>query len=282
MSEYISWPAERFYWAVLEAPGVPVPIGKPRPPAAESLDLLLAPEVPVPIDELHAVYARLDANRVLACAAMRADLSEVGTAAVTLVPEAVPECIPGGADIDFSRFNLLVSDFEPGILKRPRRHAGYWVAATILLSASLLATGLLRRTHAMNEAAKIAQPENARLLAAALPEEPKDSPTFSLRLKAELDTLRRTRSSRGITSTPDAMNSLAVLLGGWPKATGAETDAVSATPSNLTMLVTFREGPQEFLYHLPDVHGWNRDEPRVSRTASGTQVMVQYRPDKPQ
>ena len=61
-----AWPPERFYWSVLEAPGVRRP--GPLPPG-------LLPEfqedLPVPVEEVHAVSVPTGDGRLVVCAAPR-------------------------------------------------------------------------------------------------------------------------------------------------------------------------------------------------------------------
>lgn len=270
-----SWPPDRFYWAVLDVPGVP--IRSPRPPGAEALDLALSDEVPLPMEGLHAVYARLDDPRVLACAAPRTDLTALDAGALELLPSALPDFV--GRPVNDLSLNLLVGDFEPVTLRRARRTHAHALAATILVLSCLAAIGLLRRASYAEETVLAADRDAVRAAAAAMPDVPRDSALLTIRLRDELDLLRRTRRPQAVHSF-DAAVTLADVLAAWPAtlpaSSPASTQTISITPTSLSMIVGLEQDAATFLDGLGTPPGWRRNEPRVTRSASGVQTSIQY------
>jgi hypothetical protein len=137
-----TWPMERFYWAVLEAPGY-----TRAGPLAPGLRPLLDDDVPVPGESLHAVGVPLGGGRLLVCAAERERLAGVDAGVLRLTPGDVPEFAGG---VDASGLNLLVGEFEPGLLRRARTRRHLLAMAACLLCAALVSVGLLRRAAGWN------------------------------------------------------------------------------------------------------------------------------------
>lgn len=269
------WPPDRFYWAVLEAPGVH--IGSPRPPGAAALDLQLADNLPLPVEDVHAVYARVDAHRVLACAASRADLAALDPDALTLHPAATPAF--AGTSPDSRTLNLLTGDFEPAPLRRARGRTAVWTAATLLALSALAAIGLLRRARHFDTAARVARTEALAAAAAAIPELGVNSAQPRSRLAHELDMLRATHRPASVSPSPDAAAALAALLSAWPLMTSGNNPtahAISITPTTMSLSLAVENDAAGFLSNLGTPPGWVKDEPHVSRTPAGVHAAVRY------
>src|SRR5688572_9736838 len=112
-SPHLRWPAERFYWAVLEAPG-----WARSGPIADGLRGPLADEVPTSLD-LHGACAPLGDGTVLACAAPASEIEALRATALSLTPESLPDFARGRCDP--SVLNLLTGPFEPLPVRRARR-----------------------------------------------------------------------------------------------------------------------------------------------------------------
>lgn len=272
-----SWPVERFYWAVLDCPHVP--IDRPRPAAAAGLDLQFADEVPEPFESLHAVYTRLDQHRVLGCAARRSDLGTLGPSVLSLRPIGLPDFASNTTGNPVAPPQLLVGEFEPPPFVRARNTRAVWIAAAVVCMSILGAAGLLRRASHLDRAAVAAHTVANGAASAAMPDEPRGSPVLMLRLRDELDLLRRTRRpQRGLPAAPDATAGLASLLAAWPDEP-ARTDAISVTSSAMSLSAAVEGDAKRFLEKLGTPEGWTRAEPRVSRAGAGgvVQATVQFR-----
>lgn len=149
----ILWPADRFFWGTLEAPGVRR--SGPLPPA---LALSFADDVPVPLEDLHPVMAPLsadadpnsgtshEAGRILVCAARRADLTPLVAGARSLRPASLPPFLEGV--VEPMAINLLVGAFEPLSARRKRQRTVTRLALLWTLLVVALGVGLLRRNQA--------------------------------------------------------------------------------------------------------------------------------------
>jgi len=277
------WPAAAFYWSILDAPGVPVTSLRPPTAPAAALDLLLASDLPLSVDDVHAVYRRLDARRVLACAAPTTSLHSLPRDSLSLSPMGWPEVIESECvNLKPSDFNLLVGTFEPRPVRRARTARALWVSGGVLLIGVLAAIGFERRASAWTSDAAGARAALHEVLLAALPDEPPASTVRPLRLKTELDQLRRTRGPEHVNDAPaDAAVALSHLLASWPAGWLADTHLVSVSESSLSMNVRVDGDPQKLLEGLSPVPGWVREEPRVSRAGDRVLLTFSYRPETP-
>lgn len=125
---HVTWPPERFYWALVDAPGWRRP-----GPVPDGLRQAAADELPVPADDLFVVCAPAREGTVLVCAAPRAALASVDAAAVALTPAALPEF--AHATCDPATLNILVGEFEPRAVRRARSRTRALIAASIALGA---------------------------------------------------------------------------------------------------------------------------------------------------
>lgn len=273
---HVTWPPERFFWSVLEVPGS-ASVRSAHQTASAGLDLLLADDLPVPTDSVHAVYARLDDRRVVACAARRAALASLAGEAITLCPAALPGWIEGAGSSLGAQLNLLVGGFEPPIIRRARAAGRRWIAAAAVAIGALVALGFARRGAAWEAEATLARSSAQRILVEALPREPPTSALLALRLRDRLELLRRTNAAPGTAPVPDAALNLAALLRAWPEDPKGETSVMSVTPDLMSASVFIEDEAQGFLSRLGTPEGWTKSEPRVSRGGAGTTAAVEFR-----
>lgn len=141
--EHLRWPSDRFFWSVLDVPGTRLTGELPTALLDE-----VAGDIPVPVEDVHVVVAPLDAGKLVACAARRAELEELAQSARSLVPDQIPDAI--GGNTDPQRLNLLVGAYEPQSSRREkaRRHMGR--AGVLLVLAGLVTIGLARRARHWN------------------------------------------------------------------------------------------------------------------------------------
>lgn len=295
-----SWPADHFYWTVLDAPpgarvrSGPLPIGLR---AAFEADV---PETHVedagePADSgrgLHAVCISAGKGKVIVCAASVGRLGALDAQARALTPGEVPAFIhnevagrggEGGAtpqspDVIAASLNLLVGEFEPAPWKAARARRSVLAMATVLLCCVLAAIGLLRRgVHDLTfaSAALTQADESAQRLGQSLRIGVRVTPDT---LPALLAVTRRSAEAAARISPPgDASVALAELLERWPRDDGARgTDApaggrwectvqsLSASGDSIAISVTVDGDTSEFLRTFSPPEGWTIDEPRLT------------------
>ncbi len=268
----VRWPSDRFYWALLDAPGVrasgPLPIG---------LIPDLADLTPVDVDSLHAACAPAGADRLLVCAAAVAELRELDAGTLHLSPADLP-AFAAGSSIDLNQLNLLVGRFEPAAIVRQRsvrRIASAVAAATCL---ALIGAGFSARAEAWKRADREAQVRTATLLESVMPDDGGDPRLKTLLIKDELKSLRRLAAADpGASRDPDAAAALAHLLAAWPDGLDADTELVSITPTTMSLTVSLKSEPRAFTEALPAIPGWVRDEPRLSGMGTSPRLLIQHR-----
>lgn len=217
---HLRWPAERFYWAVLDASSLPRSMGIPE----QALGYLLEAQVPEPLEALHAIYRPLPGKRYLACAIPRETLrSEVAHGARTLTPETLPACID--AVIDPAELNLLTGSFRPAELVQREHRFRLQLAGIAALCLALLLVGFERRILA----ARLQQTEVLARTATLLESDlgyGRGSIPATLRLEGELRALRQTRETdpAPTASAGDVTQSLGEVLSRWPSV-AVETEA---------------------------------------------------------
>jgi hypothetical protein len=259
----VTWPPERFYWAIVE--GVALRRPGPLPPG---LLTLAADDIPADIDTLHAVGAPDARGRVIICAADRAPLASLPHDSISLTPAAVPDF----SDADPAAFELLVGAFEPRSIRtrRLRRHAG--LAATVLLCGSLVAAGAIRRAAHDERTARRLTDARATLLAAAGLSADELAERLA-RQHALESALARATAPRDVTPL------FADLLRRWPSTADASVESFSLTDSRVLASVSLASDPAAFLAGVSAPPGWRLEEPRLSATRGLTRVSLELTPE---
>ncbi len=261
----LRWPPERFYWAVLDAPGVRSAGALPP-----GLLPLLEEHIPIPLDDLHAVAAPLDTARLLVCAAARKDLDDIEAGASALTPSRIPPEIADSADP--SQLNLLVGDYEPRGVRRARLQAHALSAAMVLLCAGLVTLGLVRRAAHYDEVASIARATAATAATATLHD---PSSHFALR---EMQTVRdNLKRAAGVAPPADAAPALAALLAAWPADVPSTPQTITATADELSVSVAVAGDPAAFLAAMEPPMGWTMDQPRLNAAGEVTRIVIRLR-----
>jgi hypothetical protein len=263
----LRWPAERFFWAIIEAPAG---LCKRAGALPQSLVPDLASQVPAPVEDLHAVCAPLGEGRIVACAAVRIDLN--GTdGALSLTPE----CFPAELDLaglDPSILNLLVGPFEPLTLRRARGRRLLTRAGFVLVLLGLVTVGSLRRAahaHAVTAAAAGAAKGLLALLGPS---------TTQPSLRAELDSLSRSAGfDLASRRSPDAAAGLEAVLSVWPSAIQSRPQSVSIGPDGVSIAVLVPGNPADFVSALRPLAGWRLDEPSLVSVGAQTRINLHLR-----
>ena len=178
MTQDLRWHSDRFFRAVLDAPGVQAANGVP-----EGVLSILQEDLPVPVEDIHAVGAVGVDGRLVVCAARRDALRDVPADVLRLSPEDVPAFIE--PKIDAAAFNLLVGDFEPVSLRKERGRRTAMLTAAAVAIACILSVGLSRRAEAWNKASDQARAATSTVTNAY------SSTAGPLLMQMELDRLRK-------------------------------------------------------------------------------------------
>ncbi|MCC6679177.1 MAG: hypothetical protein IT436_18785 [Phycisphaerales bacterium] len=271
--------ADRFYWALLDAPGVRARPGASARPLPPGLLAELADHIPQPLDEVWAVGLPTGDGRMLVCAARRDDLNELDAGARALLPESLPPGIDRALADRLSSFNLLVGEFEPAPVRRDRwrRHRSW--AGLVVLLAMLVSVGLIRRAAHWSDVTRTAEESQSQLAADLLgPGIPLEQVNYTL--DAEIDRLRELARARP-ADPYDASVQLASLLRSWPAATPSKPQSVSVNDSGVTVSVSVDGDPAPFLSAFKAPDGWALDEPRLNQAGEVTRLTLRLHPKPP-
>lgn len=280
----VTWPAERFLWAVIESAGVATAAWKCDGAIPAGLLSDAADQIPAPIEDLHAVGAAIADGRLIVCLARRDELITLTTdeSVRSLTPEDIPPEL-GASDLDPRRLNLLVEAFEPLALRRARTRRHTLTAAGVLLFAGLVSIGLWRREHAALESAGRAQTASERVLAELGFKDGGGAGGGGgvAKLTAELEQRRGMAGiDLSLRQPPDAAAALNLVLSAWPTESSAKLQSVGLGPDGavLSVLVPPPGDSAAFLSSLKPIDGWTLDEPRLASVGSETRLTLRMRP----
>jgi hypothetical protein len=265
-----TWPPERFFWSVLDAPGL-----KRAGPLPPGLLPEFQEDLPIPVEDVHAVAAPVGDGRLIVCAARRSALAQVDPTLARLSPDRLPDAIT--APCQCSQLNLLVDEFEPPAQRRTRRlrHlAGALVASTVV---ALCAAGLHRRAAHWETIASDARRACSRALAQVSPTSTPET------ISAEVARLRSIGGAAARLRRPtNAAPQLAALLNAWPGDAPSNPQSLAVTPAGVTVSVAIDGDAAPFLRSFKPPAAWKLDQPRLSTAGAITRVTLQMRPDSPE
>ena len=288
-NEHVLLPSERFYWAVLDASTLP---GRPR--NTTQLGYLFENYLPVPIENVHAVYARhqsASGRHWIACGMQREDLQKalegVPPDTVMLGPAEVPEFV--GPSIDSRTLNLLTGAFEPRAVRTLRARWLLCITAMIVMCTAVLVFGLeRRRLHYEGGSVQLrAARQNIYAMVLGSPALDQSASSTSrghppdLRLIAEARQLQQTRQQpASIVAPTDVSETLAKLLSRWPHELIIETESILITPTALTIRGSALStgDVQELADALGKLEGWQLQQPQVSASGQTVQAALQLKP----
>lgn len=277
-----AWPADKFYWALLDAPGVPVKPGWLGGSSDGALRALLQEWLPTPIDRVHAVYARVDARSVLACAADAAVLAALDPQVRTLCPCSLPEPLREAA-VNPACLNLLTARFEPARSRRARASRARAVLAGTVAALLLFSAGLLHRSSRLEHHARLARAQAAAVVAAAMPDGAEgDEERAIVRFRVQLDRLRSlTPDPASLNQMPDAGLELARLLEVFPRGTSARVELVSISPGSMVLTAEVGPDADAVARALTPPPGWVLSEPALEAGGDHARLRARFSRSEP-
>lgn len=261
---HIALPPERFFWAVVDAPGWRRP-----GPVPEGVLAAAADEFPLEMERLFAVGAPATGGAAVICAVRRDLLASIDPGAVSLTPETLPafvagRCAPGA-------LNLLRGPYEPRLIRRARARAFSMIAGTVVLGLALCSLGLLRRAESWRSEARRASSEAREILLAASP--------AGGDLRSEIDGLRAVARAQQAQDRPaDAALVLAEVLSGWPHQIPCVAHSIAVGEGHASLSLSVDGDPSAFLGTLRPPPGWALDEPRLNTVDATTRLSLRLRP----
>jgi hypothetical protein len=254
MSTQVCWPAERFYWAVIDSQGWrkagPIPVG---------LLSFVAEALPVPVEQVHAVGLPLADTRLLVCAAPRADVEALNPDVLGLAPESMPDF---AREVEASVVQLLVGEFEPRPIRRAINRRNTMAILTVIACTALTCIGLERRARVWIEQVEEREAAEAQMMAAVLPGL---SPEL---LGLELQRVQEREESDELKPSKDASLAAMAFLKAWPSQVPSKPQGLSVSPQSVSVAVVVDSDPADFLRALSPPAGWRLEEPRINSTGN--------------
>lgn len=266
-------PAGELYWGVLNTtPLSDAPLLAVRPAERRRrLSYLFESVLPMPVDDVHAVYHDLGGQRVLACGIDRDALNRLRDARTESVhPASVPASL--GVDVDPHVVELLSGPFRAIPRMHRQRRVKRLAVASIAVCGLLLAVGLERRadllrTHAEHHGTvQRAVYESVLGSAAVASGQPP-----SVQLTSELRRLQRSRAPEATSTDTSAIGDssidTAALLIAWPDDMPVRVRRlkVARGQAHLTVDLGEQSDADILLTTLAESPGWLMVDQRVDR-----------------
>ncbi|MCK4872016.1 MAG: hypothetical protein KAS72_04750 [Phycisphaerales bacterium] len=275
---HIRWPADRFYWALLDVSVLPRSLAPGSARRTQQLGNLFESHLPVPIDNVHAIYTALGDHQILACGAERHELAALGHA-LTLCPDNVPSFVGGAVHPD--RLNMLTGEFEPVRLSRSRRQRMFLVAMCMIVCTVMLVVGFERRAQGWRTRAAQADLAVDNLHAQVLPSAASSAESHADLLLAELWTLEQTRADAG-GQPGNAAVALANVLACWPDALSARTESIAVTDTTVTItaMAPSHDEADRLADAMRNVAGWSRSQPQITLQRNEVRITIRLRRER--
>lgn len=275
-SRTLRWPAERFYWAVLDASILPPQLGSPT----EQLLYLFEPLVPEVLEDLHVVFHPLGRRRYVACALPRRVLEkEVDASAIRLIPSERPAFLT--VEFPLESLNLLTREFTPRAMRVSRLRLGRELAALVTLCFLVLWIGFDRRVDSAEERHEQISERIGDVYEQILgPATSSASLPPSLQLEARLRSLRHTRVlDPALEPLDDASLQLQNLLASWPDALPVETESIRVSADTMHIIGSLRSTSdvQVLVSALEGLEGWELRPPAVRSSPQAIRATLQFR-----
>lgn len=288
-------PAESFYWAVLDGSVLGSTTASRR---RRQFGYLFEQFLPVPIEQVHAVYRRLNSTdddarweQYLACGMeaeqLRRTIEDADDALVTLAPRELPQAMREDAateTINPIDINLLTGAFEPHPVRALRKRHVLVMLLLIFVCGGLLLVGLERRAAELHRRAQELTEARLAICEEVLP--PMATTAGSgqraeLRLIAELRRLRQTHRDLPPEVVPsDTCDDLKRLLRLWPSDVHVQAESLSLGPRNITITVTVPESEdaQTLASAIAPLEGWHLQPPQMNTVRDAVRATLRLAP----
>lgn len=259
--------ADQLFWCVAEMPSTKhVRSGALVPGLLPSLE----DEIPVPLDDVHAVCTRVDDRRVLICACPKSSLAQAAPGVMSLTPDVIPPAL--GVVASPSELNLLVGTFEPAALRAARGRRQAVVLLALCMAILLAAIGLFRRAEYASRREAEAKATIASILAERTFDR-RDATLFELR-----DEHRAARALIArVPKSPDAPVMLQECIRVWPTETVAKIQTLTIAPESASIGVAIDGDPAPLLDKLKSPPGFMLEEPRLNTSGAFTRIALVFR-----
>lgn len=263
-----SLPADRLYWSRLDDSAA---AGLRGPARTRALRFALEPELPLPIEEVVAVFASAEGG-IAACACRRDELEAIAERADVVLPESVPEWL--GCPIDPSSLDLLRGTTPSRRVRHASLAQGAVLLALVVALSAAVTLGMLRRAEGLKDAQRDIRSAIASAQDLVLPPVGPSAQPASIRLAAELRRVDPSPSTSVEDRFPHATHTLEQILSRWPAEARLQRLAVGKRDIRLDLGLPAGQDPSELLGNLETLEGWSLAAPVIRQSPSGTTLSI--------
>jgi len=261
--------ADECYWSVLDGSVADGLRGKAR---QRALLFALEQDLPMPIDEIHAVFLARPGGQIIACACPRDLLVQLAEDADVVHPEAIPDWLD--CDQDAVDFDLLGGDI---LSKRVRRMGAMHLVTVLLvctLLSSLLTVGFVIRSRAFEQERQDARAATNAAQGLVLPPAGAGAQPTSIRLAALLRTVNSHSDTVMNSDFVSATDSLEQILARWPQDVRLQRLTVGKLDIRIDLTMPADLDPSLFIGALEELNDWTLSAPVVRRSQESTSVSL--------
>ncbi|HED54116.1 MAG TPA: hypothetical protein ENJ00_07935 [Phycisphaerales bacterium] len=268
-SRTVTLPDESLYWSVLDGASVS---GLRAPAKERALHYALEPDLPLPIDEIHAVFHTNKDGTITACACTREQLDRLARVADVIVPAGVPGWI--NCEAPASAFNLLGGVLVSSRLRRTRRVQLMVLCVVFAALSGMLSIGFARRS----EAYKHEQHELSAAIESAqrliLPPAGPHAQPASIRLAAMLRSISSETEPNAKTILPAATDPLRQILAIWPEGSRLKRLSIGKRDIRIDLTLPADHDPTGFIDGIEHLDGWRLSAPVLQRSPDETSLSL--------
>jgi len=254
---------------VLDAPVADGLRGKAR---VRALLFALEQDLPLPVDDIHAVFVAGSDNRIIACACLRDHLVRLAAFSDVVHPVEIPgwlDCDRGAAE-----FNLLGGEIASN---RVRRMGVVQLVAVLLvctLLSGLLSTGFVLRSRAFERVRQDAHAATSAAQRLVLPPAGAGAQPASIRLAALVRTVNANSLAVTDSDFVPATDSLEQILARWPQDVRLQRLTVGKQDIRIDLTMPVSLDPSLLIGALEDLEGWVLSAPVIRRSQETTAVSL--------
>lgn len=288
-SLHLQLPWHCFYWSVIDVSTVPKRSRRTGTlPNPVLLDDLFQAELPVPIEDLAAAYAPMEANNVIACALPLPRLTQAladHPALLSLTPAELPPLLqsllqPHDSTFAPEALNILINGHEPSAVRLLRQSGRRRIFAFAAAALALASIGALRRAH--DAESQTALLSSATRQAASDVTGTDSTLDESLRsLERERDRLILTRTAQAARALPaDVARSMQTVLSIWPNDLEVRTQTFSANEQSIKLAVEVNDHPaaETLTKALGSLADWTLQSQRTHASGSAIRFDATLQP----
>jgi len=273
-SPHIRWPADRFYWAIVDR--VPAGVHGRGRARDEAVRFLFEHVTPVPVDDLAIAVQKIGHGNDgpwLVCGVERVRLAEsVTPATVSLTPAEIPAFLSKAGHVNPKSLNVLTGADAPPAVQRVVRSTQQICMIGLILGAGLLAVGLELRTAHLRSLRDEMSAAREQIIETVFGDTASPLPP-ELRLTAEIRALDRAPVTVRDT---DAARTMEGMFEHWPDQRSIRVYGLTVTSQMIAIEAQCDnvQSAQDLVTSLRGMPGWRAESPSIQNREDGTRLML--------